>query len=500
MAEQQRSLAREFEPAAASAPAEDAPAGVVGRTPLYVDLSGTLVATDLLWESFLALVRTRPLDALLTPLRLAMGQTRFQAWLADRVELDMATLPYRADVLAYLEEEKRKGRKIVLTTSADERLARRIADYLGIFESLIASSRDFNCTGEARLRAIQADSGRGGFDYIGHSIADLPVWKSARKGFVVSSNKALLRAMAAVSTPARVFDAPVNQPRAMLKAVRPHQWVKNLLVLVPVVLAHKLFDLAHVIPGLIGLVAFCLSASAVYLVNDLLDLPADRNHPRNKNRPLATGKLSIPVALVMTAALLLAAVLLCLTLPRTFAGVLVLYLILTTCYSVFLKRKLMVDVIALAGLYTLRVLAGGQATGDVISPWLMGFSTFFFLSLAFVKRYVELDTQFEQPGKIGGRGYFASDIDMIRSLGPTSSYMCILVIALYISSPEVQHLYRRPWLLWVICPVLLYWISRIWFLAHRHEMVHDPVVFALTDKQSYLTGLLLGLTLLLAAI
>ena len=269
-------------------------------------------------------------------------------------------------------------------------------------------------------------------------------------------------------------------------------------MLVPLILAHKVLDLAYVIPGLISLAAFCLAASAVYLVNDLLDLQADRIHPIKKNRPLAAGKLSIPAAIVMIVLLLLAAAMLCMALPWTFAGVLVLYLLLTTAYSLLLKRKLMVDVIALAGLFTLRVLAGGQATGNVISPWLMGFSTFFFLSLAFVKRYVELDSQFEQPGKIGGRGYFASDIDMIRSLGPTSSYLCILVIALYISSPEVQLLYRRPWLLWLVCPILLYWISRIWFLAHRHELWHDPVVFALTDKQSYLTGFLLGLTLLAA--
>ena len=486
-----------FEASVAGTPLEEARAAEEDATPLYVDLDGTLVATDLLWESLLAVVRAHPAHAVLAPLWLLKGRSDLKAFLADRVVVDAAHLPYRPELLAYLHEEKKRGRRLVLATATDERIARAIADHLGIFDGVIASSRGFNCKGEAKLRAVMADSHPHGFDYVGDSKADLPLWKTARQGMVVSSNRAVLRAAAGVCEPTRVFDPSTNRARAMLKALRPHQWVKNLLVVVPVILAHKLLDLAYVIPALVALAAFCVSASAVYLINDLLDIPADRQHHKKRHRPLAAGTLEIPVALFMTFILLLTAGALCLALPLTFSGLLLSYLILTTSYSLVLKRKLMVDVICLAGLYTVRILAGGQATTLPISPWMLAFSTFFFLSLAFVKRFVELDTH-QEGVKVDRRGYYPSDIDMVRCLGTASGYLCILVVALYINSPEVQQLYHRPWLHWLICPVLLFWISRIWFLAHRHEMPHDPVVFALTDKQSYLAGFLVGLILLAA--
>jgi len=467
-------------------------------TPLYVDLDGTLVATDLLWESFLALVRSQPAELCLLPFWILKGRSHVKACLADRVTVDVAMLPYHSELLSYLRDQHSQGRRIVLATASDKRIARAVADHLRLFESVIGTTRNLNCKGHSKLKAIMDDSGPDGFDYIGDSPADLPIWKAARHCIVVASKAAVPRLVGSVRRPSRVFDAPKDGLRAMFAAMRPHQWVKNLLVLVPLVMSHRLFELAYLIPTLVALIAFCVSASAVYLLNDLFDLPFDRAHPRKKHRPIASGSLSIPVALALAAGLMLVAAGLSATLPWTFGGLLVVYLFATTAYSVFLKRKLMMDVICLASLYTLRMLAGGQAAGITITPWLMAFSMFFFLSLAFVKRYTELDMQQDRVGKIDGRGYHATDIEMIRSLGPASGYVSILVVALYINGPDVQHLYHRPWLIWLICPILLYWISRVWLLAHRHQMPHDPVLFSLRDNQSYLAGFLVGLILLAA--
>ena len=281
--------------------------------------------------------------------------------------------------------------------------------------------------------------------------------------------------------------------------LRPHQWAKNLLLFVPIFTSHTV-DLTLWLSALVGFVAFCLTASSVYILNDLVDLQADRRHESKRRRPLAAGVVSIPFGAATAAVLLAVAAALTALLPIPFGLVLLLYFLLTTAYSFFLKRKLLVDVLCLAALYTLRIHAGGAATGIPTSPWLNAFSMFLFLSLAYVKRFTEVAAQPESPliERIRGRGYMPVDLDLIRVSGVASGFMSVLVFCLYINAPETVGLYRHPERLWLACPVMLYWISRVFFLTQRGQMPDDPVVFALKDRISLLSGILVLLAVLAA--
>jgi HAD superfamily hydrolase (TIGR01549 family) len=468
--------------------------------PLCVDLDGTLVATDLLWETVLEMLRSRPHDALRLPLWLLGGRAQFKRRITDLIDFDVALLPYRAEVLDFLREQKEAGRRIVLVTAADERVARAVAQYLRLFDEVIASDGQSNLKGEEKLRAIRERLGTERFDYLGDSTADLPLWQSAERALLVCPNRRLLASASRVCSPFRVFESPTphGKIKEILRVMRPHQWAKNVLLLVPLMTAHRWFDPAALIQILLAFIAFSLAASSVYILNDLLDLQSDRKHPSKRFRPLASGHLPIPTGFGVAAALLGLSLGLATALPWAFDGLLLTYVVVTTAYSAYFKRRLLIDVLCLAGLYTLRILAGGAATGIVISPWLMAFSMFFFLSMAFAKRYTELSVMRGTEGKIPGRGYRVSDLEMIRSVGPASGYLCVVVFSLYISSPDVLRLYTRPTMLWLFCPILLYWILRVWFLAHRQELPHDPVLFALQDRQSYLAGLLFALIQLVA--
>jgi 4-hydroxybenzoate polyprenyltransferase/phosphoserine phosphatase len=469
-------------------------------TPVYVDLDGTLIASDLLWESLFELLRRDPLVAARLPAWLARGKANLKQQIADRVDLDVATLPYREEVLAYLRRCRDEGRPIVLATASDARLARAIAAHLGLFDHVIATEGGVNRKGAAKLEAIRAHRGPGAFDYIGDSTADLPLWAAARRAVVARPSRRLVDAVRRSGKEAEIVAGPSRGLKPWLKAMRPHQWAKNVLIFVPLLMAHVATQPAYLAPALAAFGAFCLAASAVYVLNDLLDLRSDRRHPHKRARPFASGQLGIPQGLALMVTLLAGAVALGLLLPWKFGALLLAYMVLTTAYSVVLKRKLMVDVLCLAGLYTLRILAGGAATAIPISPWLMAFSMFFFLSLAFAKRYTELDATELAEGRISGRGYLAADIELVRSVGPTSGYLAALVLCLYINSPDVRGLYQRPWMLWLVAPLLLYWITRLWFLAQRQELPHDPVLFAIRDRHSYVVGLLVALILLAASL
>ena len=285
-----------------------------------------------------------------------------------------------------------------------------------------------------------------------------------------------------------------------MRTLRLHQWVKNVLVVLPLIMAHRVGDIRDWLNVMLCFLAFCFTASAVYVINDLSDLPADRQHKSKRHRPLAAGGVAIPTAALLVVGLLLLAALIAAFLPAAFAAMLLLYFVLTTCYSFFFKHKLMVDVICLAGLYTLRIMAGGAAVAVPISPWLLAFSMFFFLSMAFVKCYTELESQTDRPTytRIKGRGYMPIDLELIQSVGPASGYICVLIMCLYINSPDVVKLYPQPQFLWLICPILLYWISRVWFLARRRQMADDPIVFAIKDKNSYMALAIIAVIMALA--
>ncbi len=470
--------------------------------PLCVDMDGTLLATDVLWESLLVLLKSQPLKIFSLPLWLIKGKAFFKRELTRFVRLNPAALPYRESVLVYLREEKETGRELVLATASDERVAQSVADYLGLFSAVHASDGRVNLSGAHKRRVLERHYGRNGFAYIGNSEADLPVWQAAAQALIVQPSSRLLKKTRQASPVHRVFSDKKKRPAVFLKALRVSQWVKNILVFVPLLMAHKITDLALAQHAIIAFFVFSLCASSVYIVNDLLDLESDRQHPRKKNRPFAAGALEIKTGVLLAPLLLAGSFVLSFnSLPLRFTALLALYLALTTAYSFYLKRLLMVDVLVLAGLYTLRVLAGGIAVEVFISPWLLAFSSFFFLNLAVVKRYAELRMMQErQQSRSSGRGYMVGDNELLRSIGPTAGYLSALVLMLYINSREVTVLYQHPFWLWLIAPFLLYWVTRVWFKAHRGQMDDDPIVFAVKDPISYAVGAVVAVILVLASL
>ena len=471
------------------------------RPVLCVDMDGTLLATDSAWELFLSLVKRAPLSALTLTLWLLQGRAAFKHRLAQLSNLDVARLPYHAEVLALLRREHARGRRLVLTTGADQLVAQAVASHLGLFSEVLASNGTRNLSGREKAEAICQRFGPRGFDYIGNSFADLHVWRRAGEALVVAPSPGLVRMVQRVATVTQIFQ-PADQKRLarVLATARLYQWVKNFLVFVPLILAHDVSQFSLWFKAGISFVSFCLCASAGYAVNDLFDLDSDRAHPVKRDRPLAAAQISIRVVGLLV--LLFAATgvgLGAVFLPLRFTELLMLYLAGTALYSAYLKRLVLVDVFALAGLYTLRILAGGAAVSVAISRWLAAFSMFFFLSLAFAKRFSELHTaNLNHRGANLDRGYLATDLSFLQSVGAASGYLAVLVMAFYVDSPEVRRLYSHPQWLWLVCPLLLYWISRLWLFAQRGAVSEDPLVFALKDKMSYLVALCLLAVICLA--
>jgi 4-hydroxybenzoate polyprenyltransferase len=468
--------------------------------PIVVDLDGTLVRTDLLWETLFLLLRDRPWRVVSAALKLRHGRAAFKAHLASLSPVDAESLPLRSDLVDWLRQEKSTGRSLVLATASDQRIAAVVAEHVGLFDEVLASDGTRNLKGKTKAAALIKRFGQGGFDYAGDSRADLPVWAAAREAIVVG-NERLAKAAGQVAE-VRLRFPPPSPSSALLQALRPHQWVKNLLLFLPLVAAHQLTDGTSLLSGLLAFVAFSLTASSVYLLNDLIDLPADRAHPRKCQRPFAAGTLPLAWGALLSPLLLLTSLGLCLLfLPTLFSLILIGYYLLTTTYSFGLKRKPVVDVILLAALYTVRVIAGAAAVAIVPSFWLLALSMFIFLSLALAKRYTELDS-LRQRGELtaAGRGWHVDDLPLVQSLGTGAGLISVLVMALYINSPQAQQLYSTSEILWLVCPLLLYWITRLWFKTHRGEMHDDPVVFAIRDRVSLLTGVLTAGIVLLASI
>jgi 4-hydroxybenzoate polyprenyltransferase len=466
--------------------------------PLCVDLDGTLTPIDTLHESLLRLARENPIAILSLPLWLRMGKARMKREIAVRTAFDTTVLPLNLELLEWLRSERETGRKVVLVTAADSNIARQVADRVGLFDEVIASDGEKNLSAEAKRAVLVERFGEKRFDYVGNERADEFVWRSARKAFVVGTKRQAARA-SRITELGRTFASPRSGVKVWLKAMRLHQWVKNTLIFLPAILAHQIAVPDVLLRSVVAFVAFGLCASSVYLINDLFDLNADRHHPRKRNRPFAAGLLPARSGLYVSAALLCCATLLALAVGWKFAAVLAGYYLLTWAYSVRLKRAASVDVMTLAGLYTIRIIAGAAATSIPLSFWLLAFSVFIFLSLGFVKRYTELDDA-RQAGQMSatGRGYTAADLPLIMTLGVAAGYCTVVVMALYINSSDSQVLYRHNKPLWLICPLLLYWISRVWLLTTRGQMHDDPVVFALRDRLSLVVLGLLGLVVLLS--
>ena len=457
---------------------------------LCVDLDGSLVYTDLLQESALLLAARAPADLLAIPAWLAHGKAFLKARIADRVAPRPALLPYNEPLLAWLREQRATGRRLVLCTAADRRHAQQVADHLGIFDEVIASDGLVNNSAARKSATLVARFGLGGYDYIGNAGADLAVWKTARRAIVVGSDATRANAQR-VAQVERVFAEPPAGIGVWLRELRLHQWLKNLLLLLPLLGAHRWgewrawFSLAG------GYLAFGLCASAVYVVNDLFDLENDRAHPRKRMRAIASGRISIPAGIAASFALFCCAAAVASVLPWEFGAWLLMYIVLTKSYTFALKRIPLVDCLVLAALYTLRVVAGGAVIEQSVSFWLLAFCLFLFLSLAFLKRYAEIVASPEsENAALRGRGYLPDDRHLLQSFGVAAGFSSALVLALYLNSEAVLRLYAHPDRLWFTLPVMLFWIAWMWMRASRGEMHDDPVIFAVSERASLGAGAL----------
>lgn len=459
--------------------------------PIVVDLDGTLVLTDLLIENVFLVLRHNPFTFFTLVFSLFRGKAYFKMRFADVVLPDVKSLPYNLELIDWLQRQRAKGRILVLATASNERIARHVALHLDIFDDVLGSG-EIDLSSYRKRAALVEKFGEMGFEYVGNSKADLPVWRSAAQIHIVNPEFGVMRAASKLGNIGLSIRSKNNYWGAVLKAIRLHQWAKNALIFVPLLASHRIFELPIVLDGLLAFLSFGLCASSVYLLNDLLDLPNDRQHPTKRNRPLAAGTLPILHALFLIPGLLLAAFVLALwQLPLQFTAVLAGYYLLTSAYSLGLKRAVMLDVVTLSMLYTSRVIAGAAAMALVATFWILAFCTFIFLSLALVKRYSELYEGHQNGNneKISGRGYYPSDFELLASLGGASGYISVLVLALYINESASATLYQSTEWMWLALPLLLYWLNRVWLIAHRGEMHDDPIVFALRDSVSRWTGL-----------
>jgi 4-hydroxybenzoate polyprenyltransferase len=467
--------------------------------PLVLDLDGTLIRTDLLVESVFSYLGANPGRAFSLPSLLSRGKAPLKAEIARETLIDPAHLPYNEQVLSLAREARENGRRVYLASASNERYVRSIADHLGLFDGWFGSTDSENLSSAAKATRLVEAFGESGFDYVGNDRADLAVWSRASRRLAVDPSPSVKAALKAIDPRALVLESETGGFRAWLKLLRVHQWAKNALVFVPAFAAHR-FDMAGILDAILGAMAFSFAASAIYILNDLVDLDADRRHRSKKMRPLAAGTVSIRQAMLVAPALLAVALGVGLLVSPAFVGVLAVYLALTTAYTFYLKRKMMIDIVTLASLYTLRVIAGAVAVASAPpSEWILGFSMFIFTALALIKRYVELaarlDAALPDPTN---RNYRKSDLPVLGALAAASGFNAVTVFALYISSETVHRLYRHPHALWLICPILMYWIGRALMMADRRLMDDDPIVFAMKDRNSLLTFALIGFIMVAA--
>ena len=474
----------------------------IKKIPLCIDLDGTLIHTDMLHESAFGLLKAAPLSVAKLPwVLLVKGKAELKQWIAKQVDFDPLVLPYNQDFVQWLREQHALGRRLVLCTASDRSIAEPIAKHLGFFDEVMASDGTVNLEGRHKAKALVEKFGEKGFDYAGNSTPDLEVWRHARKAIVVNASSQLLSDVTAFTEVEEVFEGLNSKFTIWAKALRVHQWLKNALLFVPLLAAHRLADGAAWMSLFWAFVAFSLCASSVYIANDLLDLESDRQHPRKCKRPFASGAVPVWKGAITGPFLFILSCMVGAYVGTAFLQWLLVYFLLTCVYSIKLKQLVLVDCMTLAILYTLRIVAGAAAVASAMSFWLLAFSVFLFLSLAFIKRFAELQVQLlNGKHKAHGRGYFTDDAPLIQMLGIASGFMSVLVLALYLNSPEVQRLYAQPEWVWGNVPVMVFWVSWLWLRAHRGEMHDDPLIFAVKDKVSLLAGVFFGVFMLMGAV
>ena len=467
----------------------------VNSKPLVVDLDGTFVKNDLLHDSLLFVLIRKPGHVASTIRSFFKGKLSLKQHLAQIYIPKNEHVVPNPEVTSFIESAKSQGRQVLLVSASDHLVTSSVGSGFHLFDEVIGSESE-NLKGHAKARLLTSRFGVKGFDYIGNSKTDLPVWAQADKAHVVSHSNSLLKHAKKVNKNSEVLRTEqANLP--ILKGMRIHQWIKNLLVFVPLLTAFELFDLSLTSKSIAAFFSFSLLASGVYFINDLSDVNSDREHAKKRFRPIAAGLISVPAAVSIAFLLLSAGLLIAAGINFSFLGIALLYLFLTTGYSFLLKQIAVLDCVILACLYTLRVVAGGLATGIPLTYWLLAFSSFIFFSLAWMKRYAEISNS-PGVGKVSGRGYLKTDLNYIFGLGASSAFLSILIFALYIENIQSAGGYKYPDLAWLALPVLTYWLCRIWLIAFRGQMNEDPIIFAAKDKVSIACGLLLAASLAIA--
>jgi 4-hydroxybenzoate polyprenyltransferase/phosphoserine phosphatase len=477
----------------------------LARAPLCIDLDGTLIRSDLTFESLVTALRRSPWILFWLPLWLLRGKHRLKDELAKRGTVDAATLPYNDQVLALAREARRSGREVVLVTGSHTTYAKQVVAHTGVFDEFIASDEHCNLTGRRKAKALDERFGHEGYEYAGNDAVDLPVWRSAGAAVTVNAPERVVRQVARLGKPHVNLPTSRLPLRVWLKAVRIQQWVKNALIFIPVVTAHLILDARAIAAGAVAFLCFGLCASATYLINDLFDVQADRQHAKKRNRPLAAGLLEPRSAVIVAALLFASGLAVSVALPVNFRLALATYLVVTLLYSFWLKQIATLDVITLAGLYTLRIIAGALAVSVPVSFWLLAFSIFIFLSLAMVKRVAELIEMRRKEqaagrslGFVQGRQYSTEDIWVLTALGSSSAYLSVLVLAFYIQAPEVSMLYRTPQILWLLAPLMLVWTTRLWVVTARGYMNEDPIYYSVKDPETWMSAAISAVILIAA--
>ena len=471
--------------------------------PLFVDLDGTFVATDTLWESLLLFVKKYPFKLFKAVKWLFSGKAGFKTRLSEVVIPNTRQLPYNGEVVDFISNEKNSNRTIYLITASSQKIADGVSKKHDLFDAAIGSDDEINLKGTNKLRAIRELIGGRDFDYIGNSFSDLSVWKEAHTALIYSNNKNLIAQLRKLNKNTIELGHKKKETlKQWIKALRTYQWTKNILVFLALFMSHRILEADLFIKTVVAFFSFSLTASAVYILNDLFDLETDRRHPLKKNRPFASGRLSINAGVFAVPIMIFISFLIAiLFLPNSFAIVLFAYLITTTAYTVYLKEIYILDVFLLGALYSLRILAGGFATDIHVSSWLLGFSGFFFLSLAFMKRYTDLVLfKNNEQVELFGRGYRVEDMDIVQKFGIISGFISVFILAMYITSEQVFVLYSQPLLLWIAIPVILYWLMNMWIATNRGKMTEDPMIYAAKDKVSYIVFILVLTIIVLAAI
>lgn len=462
------------------------------------DLDDCLLKTDMLYEQWLKAIKKNPLVIFLSVLWLLKGKAYLKEQISVRTVVNAKLLPYRAEVLELINEWKTKNDgKVILASASNQAWVERVREHLGIFDSILASSQSINLKGKIKLLEIQRVTQGLPFIYAGDSSADLPIWEKAEHIIAVNASEGLTKKILQLKKESTFINDKPFLLKLLLKQLRPHQWAKNALIFLPALAAHTILEPLVLKDGFIAFLGFSAAASLVYILNDLLDLDSDRNHRTKKNRPFASGGLSLKWGLTLAPLLFSISLGTTFFLPLSFLWIIFFYLVLNLLYSFLLKQKEILDIILLSSMYTLRIFAGAAATGIGVSEWLFSFSTLFFFSLACVKRCTELNRS-KNKVSIDGRGYRQNDYDIISNLGVGSGLLSILVVLLYLQSNVVQNLYKRPDLLWLLTPVLLYWVSLIWLRTSRDLISDDPVIYAIKDRSSWVCLILLALILVTA--